>query len=270
MVEAAAKQLNVPPAKFAAFKEVYDAQGARGAQRWEEYLKKVRSNAEVEQRLAERPELLAPFHAQGGKVFENAKQRLMFCGRYSTKAGTPLDAALDTAIEGLKAAQRTAEIFAPGKMKIAVGHGRFNDDHMKAREGGFPYRPSVSAGNGTPVIEAHAAEDSEAAKAGTLLGYVAMQGSYIDDIAVLPQYHGQAVASALICGAAHICGSRLSLDVRAANTPAILLYQYLGFQFGRNTFPGFLDWDGGFEGEADSKVVKSKTPANADISKLLN
>jgi len=96
----------------------------------------------------------------------------------------------------------------------------------------------------------------------------------VDDIAVFPQFHGQGVASALLAGAAAIeesdrPGSTLSLDVRAANSPAIALYKHLGFQFGELAHPSFLDWDGGFEGEAVARVVASKCPPNADLSALL-
>merc|ERR1712190_4796 len=106
------------------------------------------------------------------------------------------------------------------------------------------------------------------------MGYVAMQGGgYVDDIAVFPEFHGQRVATALLAGAAVVeCQSggagTLCLDVRAANVPAIQLYKALGFKFGSLQHPGFLDWDGGFDGQADAKMVLAKLPANADISKL--
>merc|ERR1712060_889691 len=103
-------------------------------------------------------------------------------------------------------------------------------------------------------------------------GYVAMQGGgYVDDISVEPLFQGHGVATALLAGAAAVelkgrgSGS-LCLDVRAANIPAIKLYQQLGFQMGALQHPGFLDWDGGYDGQADAATVKAKLPANADIT----
>ena len=78
-----------------------------------------------------------------------------------------------------------------------------------------------------------------------------------------------ALAVALLAQAAAIVleqgGDTLSLDVRAANTPAIAAYKRLGFAFGPNTFPGFLDWDGGFEGSAPVGGVRQHLPAHAQL-----
>jgi len=98
-------------------------------------------------------------------------------------------------------------------------------------------------------------------------------GGYVDDIAVLPAFQGQGVASALLAGAAAVEVARgsgeLCLDVRAANLPALSLYRALGFRFGALEHPGFLDWDGGYSGSASAAVVAKKLPPTADISKLL-
>ena len=107
---------------------------------------------------------------------------------------------------------------------------------------------------------------SGAVAAGELLGYVAMEGGgYVDDIGVFPKFHGQGVASGLLAACAKTGGPTLSLDVRAANVPAIKLYTHLGFQFGELGFPGFLDWDGGLDGQADSKAVLARKPGNCEI-----
>jgi len=269
-----AEKLKVPPERLAAFTEVYEAQGERGAPRWEDFLRKVRSSAEVEARIAQRPELLAPFEGQDAHVAERARQRLIFCGRYSAKVGTPLDKALEVAAAGLAAAAVTAaKAGGPGQLRMALRQGVFGDEHLTCRGNAFPYRPSVSASHGSPVIEARAVEDTPAAQKGTMLGYVAMQGGgYVDDIAVEPAYHGQGVARALLAGAAAAelkQGRRsLSLDVRAANLPAVALYQDLGFAFGGLEHPGFLDWDGGYSGSADASSVAKRLPPNADLSQL--
>ena len=100
--------------------------------------------------------------------------------------------------------------------------------------------------------------------------YVAVQtGGYIDDIATWPQFHGQGSASGLLAAAAALeldaRRTTLTLDVRAANVPAIKLYRALGFDFGPLSFPGFLDWDGGLEGQADAATVLAKRPANCKL-----
>ena len=41
------------------------------------------------------------------------------------------------------------------------------------------------------------------------------------------------------------------------------MYSALGFRFGGLQHPGFLDWDGGHEGEADAATVAAKLPPNA-------
>eukprot|EP00933_Yihiella_yeosuensis_P076255 TRINITY_DN85939_c0_g1_i1.p1 TRINITY_DN85939_c0_g1~~TRINITY_DN85939_c0_g1_i1.p1 ORF type:complete len:273 (+),score=41.76 TRINITY_DN85939_c0_g1_i1:88-906(+) len=272
MAEELASKLGIPATKLAAFKEVYEAQGPHNARRWEEYLKKVRSSSEVEHRISERPELLSSLRLNENQLVK-AKERLIFCGRYSAKVGTALDPALDDAVAGIQSALQTASVVEGGKIAFAVIHARCGDEHIACRADAFPYRPSVSCSHGAPVIEARARETTAAAKSGQLLGYVAMQGNYVDTIEVFNAFTGQGIATALLAAAAHVevakGGNELCLDVRAANVPAISMYKSLGFRFGSITFPGFLDWDGGFEGSADAKMVKSKLPNNADISKLM-
>ena len=244
MAEAAAARLGVPAERFAAFAEVFACQGARGAKNYDSLLSKVRSNAEVEAALSDLASELS-FTADLSKHHD----RLLFCGRYSAKVGTPLDEALRAAALGLKAADATAQAMGgPRKLKFAVRHASFGDEHLQCRKEAFPYTPSVSARHGSAVLEARCVEAVDGIGAGQLLGYVAMQGGgYVDDIGVFPAFHGQGVASGLLAGAGSVetqsgrRGATLSLDVRAANVPAIKLYERLGFQFGENTFPGFLD-----------------------------
>jgi hypothetical protein len=170
-MQALAETLLVPPEKLPAFAEVFAAKGERGAQQWESLLLKVRSASEVEARIDELPELLAAL-AQDERMLLRARERLVFCGRYSSKAGTPLDEALRTAAAGLVAA---AELSAKCKVQMVVSAGIFGDEHERCRAEAFPYRPSVSASAGSRVLEARAA-DGDVVERGTLLGYVAMQG----------------------------------------------------------------------------------------------
>lgn len=73
---------------------------------------------------------------------------------------------------------------------------------------------------------------------GEILGYGGMHTvlgeSYIDNIAVFPQYRGRgvgrAVTRALIEKAKENNGVFITLEVRASNTPAIGLYDSLGFE----------------------------------------
>ena len=273
MVDAAAEKLKVPPERRPAFDEVYACQGQR-AKNWHSMLAKVRSNVEVMSRIAELADALLP----ASELDQNTRDRLIFCGRYSAKAGTPLDEALTAAANGVMEAQASkaaCSALAGGKLLFTVAQGRFADEHLACRGAAFPYTPSVSASHGAAVLEARASQSvSGVIGAGELLGYVAMQGGgYVDDIGVFPKFHGQGVASGLLAAAAKlelrtVGGATLCLDVRAANVPAIKLYERLGFAFGSNTYPGFLDWDGGFEGQADAATVLQNKPPNCDVSKL--
>lgn len=262
---ALATQLKVPVERRAAFVEVFEAQGARGAKNYEALLSKVRSHAEVTARI----DVLA--HELLPSDDEKARDRLVFCGRYSAKVGTPLDDALRAAAAGLAAAAATKAAAPHGKLPFAVTRGKFGDEHARCRGAAFPYVPACSASHGVGVLEARSTQPIPGVDAGQLLGYIAVQhGGYIDDISVFPAFHSQAVASGLIAAAAAdelaSRGTSVSLDVRAANVPALKLYRRLGFKFGSLEHPGFLDWDGGYQGEASAEVVVRSCPPNADIS----
>jgi len=269
-MEKLAEALKVPQELQLAFFELYETQGEANARRWKsKKLDRVRSAAEVNQCIDALPDLLDFIPEDDERSRAHACDRLLFCGRYSAKEGTPLDDALEAASQGLRLAAETSRIVGAGKLGAVIRKGTFGDEHLACRGRGFPYRPSVAASHGSPIIEARAADETPAARKGTLLGYVAVQGDYIDDLAVEPPYMGQGIAAALLVAVAELSlttgrgRGRLSLDVRAANTPAVALYRKLGFEFGPNVYPGFLDWDGGFEGEADAKVVRERLPQNA-------
>ncbi|HEY4743531.1 MAG TPA: ribosomal protein S18-alanine N-acetyltransferase [Desulfuromonadaceae bacterium] len=76
-----------------------------------------------------------------------------------------------------------------------------------------------------------------AATVGTVVGYVCLQSLFeeaqILDIAVDPRQRGKGIARLLMahaCAAARDQGAEfMALEVRASNTPAITLYERLGF-----------------------------------------
>ena len=269
-MEGLARSLKVRPDDLKAFTEVYECQGERGARNYKELLKKVRSHAEVIAHIQATRQPDEP-------LSDHALDRLVFCGRYSSKAGTSLEDAIKSANAGIAQAllTRTAcERAVGGKLPFAVRHGTFGDEHLACRSAAFPYRPSVSASHGSAVLEARASQAVEGVvEAGALLGYAAVQGDgYVDDIATWPTFHNQGVATGLLAGAAaaelRAGRASVSLDVRAANVPAKKLYERLGFVFGPNTYPSFLDWDGGYEGEAEAKGVRAKKPPTCDLSAI--
>ena len=237
VAERLAERLRVPAARRPAFLEIVAAQGERGAKHWEAYLSKVRSHTEVAARIDELADSL------GIEKDSRAWEKLVFCGRYSAKAGTALDDALQSAADGIRRAASTsagAQAALGGPIRFKVVAGRFGDEHLRCREHAFPYKPSVSARHGSAVLHALATEAiSGLFVPGQLLGYVAVQTEgYIDDVSVFPEFQGHGVASACLAAAGAIeaaSGRRnptLSLDVRAANVPAIRLYKSLGFRFG--------------------------------------
>ena len=123
--------------------------------------------------------------------------------------------ALRSAAAGLAAARETAEAVkstGADRMPFTVHAGVFGDEHLQCRSEAFPYRPSVSASHGSPVIEARSTGD--VGIAGALLGYLALQeGGYVDDLAVLPAFHGQGIAAGLLAGAASIEEKRRHLSL---------------------------------------------------------
>ena len=201
-MEQLADSLKVPPEQRAAFAEVYECQGSRGAKNYKTLLAKVRSDAEVRAAIDAKAASLLPADALAEGL---ALDRLIFCGRYSAKAGTPLDDALAAAAAGVVEARKTMQAIGGRKqLAFSVAPGKFGDEHLACREAAFPYRPSVSASHGSAVLEARASQPvADVVAAGALLGYVAMQGGgYVDDIGVLPKFHGQGVATGLLCAAA--------------------------------------------------------------------
>jgi len=147
--------------------------------------------------------------------------------------------------------------------------GIVGDEHLNCQRRAIPYRSKPA--RGAQAIEARAAEDSAIVTAGTLLGYIVLDsGGYIVDIAVIPDYQGHGVESALLAGAACSViangGQILCLDVRSGNIPAIRIYKSLGFKISPLQHPGFFDWDGGYFCEAAAKDVATQVLANAEIT----
>ena len=109
--------------------------------------------------------------------------------------------------------------------------------------------------------------------AGTVLGYVALQGDYVDDITCDPTWMGRGVGRALLAAAATVvlrneASPVMYLDVRAENSPAVGLYKSLGFDMTLD-FPGFLDWHGGLSCQAQTAAVMGALDSSIDISGLM-
>mmetsp|Transcript_32546 Transcript_32546/g.93721 ORF Transcript_32546/g.93721 Transcript_32546/m.93721 type:complete len:295 (+) Transcript_32546:27-911(+) len=123
-----ASECGLPGELLLALAEVYAAQGAGSARRLARHpsaLAKVRSMAQVARRIEERPELLAALGQDASaQSLARARERLPFCGRYSAKEGTALDAALDEAARGLQvAAETVAQVGGRGKLPMVVRPG---------------------------------------------------------------------------------------------------------------------------------------------------
>mmetsp|Transcript_331 Transcript_331/g.707 ORF Transcript_331/g.707 Transcript_331/m.707 type:complete len:280 (-) Transcript_331:57-896(-) len=249
--------------------EAFDIQGkskARALAGNPTALGKVCSTYEVSKRIGERQDLLSFLgEAPDESEVKHCHERLLFCGRYSGKTDKSLDEALEMAAAGLKAAHETAAA-AGGRCRVemTVRRGIFGAEHAQCRSLAFQYTPACSAGPGDSVWEARGKE-------GNLLGYLNLEGGgYIDDVSVHPAYQGQHVATALFAAAdEEVCNGNLSdslsLDVRAANSPALCFYEYLGFAFGPLRFPSFLDWDGGYSGQVPAGQIRTRKPPTATI-----
>jgi len=262
-----AADFGVPPEKLPAFREVCEATGNRGASHWEELLGKVRSTFEVEQRISGRPELLSAVDGSDERTVGRAKEQLKYWGRYSAKVGTTLDEALDLAAEGIATG---LSIAAAGKLRLRISMAIADDEHLNCQGQAFPYRFNPMVAHGRQVIEARPAEDFGVVAAGTLLGYISLDSfGYIGEIAVIPQYQGRGVATALVVAAASAVtangGQIMCVDIRSGNQPAINMFKALGFKLSSLEHPGFFDWDGGYYCEATAKDVAKHVPANAEI-----
>lgn len=96
-----------------------------------------------------------------------------------------------------------------------------------------------------PLAVFYVAEDVEAEKAVGYLGmhHILDEGA-IANLVIHPGYRRQGIASALLQQAIHYAKrhdlSRLTLEVRVSNEPAIALYQQYGFELD-GVRPGFYD-----------------------------
>ena len=77
------------------------------------------------------------------------------------------------------------------------------------------------------------AEDGEKNICGYVVMYISFDEGEITNVAVAPAYRGQKISSALMEAAGHMAAergvTRIVLEVRAHNTPAIGLYRKTGF-----------------------------------------
>eukprot|EP00239_Pterosperma_sp_CCMP1384_P008267 CAMPEP_0197845520 /NCGR_PEP_ID=MMETSP1438-20131217/2441_1 /TAXON_ID=1461541 /ORGANISM="Pterosperma sp., Strain CCMP1384" /LENGTH=120 /DNA_ID=CAMNT_0043456843 /DNA_START=66 /DNA_END=424 /DNA_ORIENTATION=- len=119
-------------------------------------------------------------------------RRLRFCGVYGLQSGLTLEQALSKVTGELRDAAVSSS--KNGAQGLVLEHGVYDKRHRALRDEAYPYIPSVSASSGARVIQAVAPES------GALLGYVAMQGDYVDDVAVLPSMYGRSVGKALLAG----------------------------------------------------------------------
>jgi len=245
--------LAVPEGERQAFKEYYstlrekfggapDDQKLKG---WKKDLQQARSEAEVRAHFAGNCALLqlavdavlGPASERGegaeDRIWRLLHQRFVFLGVYAPD--TSLDdllGRLRVEAEGIAANAPSAAV---GGLRLAPGV--FDKPHATVREAAYSYTPACGSWNGDAVLEC----TSE----GTLAGYMAMHGSYADDLSVKPEFQGRGIGKALICGVAARLAKQgqaeMSLDVRACNLPAQELYKSLGFGIEKQHFPGFYD-----------------------------
>lgn len=275
--EEAAERFGVPGTERRAFAELFLAAQEAGRasdanlQRWREHLAQSRAEATVREHMEEHAteigaavqQLLA---ARGSDVSPSAppeagredrlrcslEQRLVFSGVYGV--GLSLDESLQRVLGEVEQASALKLAADSSPLELRVESGVFDERHARIRRSAYPYRPACTAGEGDPVTNCVCSD-------GALAGYIAMHGSYADDLAVDPKFHGCGVAKTLVremaAGLKQQGSSTMSLDVRALNLPAIEFYKRMGFKIQEKRYPAFYDWHGGFRMEAWLDSVRS-------------
>jgi len=277
MCEEALADLQVPEEHHEAFRELFDALSEkanggnpprRSLEAWQTTLQKARAVATVRQYAETQSDLID--EAVGRVQEANAvsaerlrlliEQRLIFVGVYGKGSNgqvLTLEDALSKVEAEISLQLNSGPLASDG---FVVRSGRFDERHGEVQRAAYPYRPSVSAGPGTPVLECVCASDDR-----TVAGYIAMQGDYVDDVAVHPRFHGRRVAKALVCAAAALLegrGSRqMSLDARSCNFPAFEMYRSLGFNVDDKYYPSFFDWHGGYSLSGSTAEISAHLPS---------
>jgi len=282
--EKVANALKVPEEDRAAFAELFETvREARGREPSFEQLKDwngrryfgtSRAEATVRAMLVQRREELSTAVQQlasaAGKdeegVWRQAEQRFVFMGVYA--AGTPLDDLFDNLLQELETAASTPKPQADAFKLVA---GVFDKRHAAIRARAYPYRPACCSSDGDEVVECHRVGGGGAKS--LLVGFMALNGNYADDLSVDPAFQGRGIAKAIVCAAAARLLSQgsddLRLDVRACNLPGIGMYKAIGFEVVRRTFPSFYDWHGGYSMKASTQALaKMLETTGFDISSL--
>eukprot|EP00933_Yihiella_yeosuensis_P071249 TRINITY_DN79457_c0_g1_i1.p1 TRINITY_DN79457_c0_g1~~TRINITY_DN79457_c0_g1_i1.p1 ORF type:complete len:286 (+),score=47.67 TRINITY_DN79457_c0_g1_i1:41-898(+) len=267
---AVAAQLGVTSQDMPAFIELYLALeeersrtlSAKDLENWKDILAEHPAEASVSAFIEENAEEI-------GKVLEGIsgsslssrrsfEQRLIFTCVYGrTSAGNPIPFldALQQVLDEIKSRDTLGkQIHAP----FTLQDGIFDDRHLQIRKVAYPYRPACASRTGDKTLDCKSSD-------GTLVGYICMGGrGYADDLSVLPYCQGRGIAKALICGAAKRLAKqkvkKFELHVRAANCSAMGLYSSLGFAKSEKCYPGWYDWHGGYEMEAESVEVAARMP----------
>mmetsp|Transcript_14055 Transcript_14055/g.43523 ORF Transcript_14055/g.43523 Transcript_14055/m.43523 type:complete len:284 (-) Transcript_14055:45-896(-) len=268
-----AEACGVPADMHAAFEELFtaltEAAGGKAPSEkdlagWRKQLQQARAESTVRAFMAAHSaHIEAPLRsleeagANAEKLRRACEQRLVFMGVYGTELS--LEETLARLLRELEQQCEQLPSKAGGPAQsFFLAQGSYDKRHAEIRAAAYPYTPACCASHGSDVVNCFCAETER------LAGYIAMHGSYADDLSVHPSFHGRGVAKALACGVAKQMqkegSEEMSLDVRACNLPAIQLYKSLGFQVARKKYPIFYDWHGGYSMVASTAEVSSHMP----------
>jgi ribosomal protein S18 acetylase RimI-like enzyme len=270
-----AQRLGVPPSMRLAFIELFVARMAKLSSiptdvdlaDWRSTLAETRALVTVQQFIAQHQAAIDSACQKTGMKRYTAEQRFVAMGVYGKGEdgiALPLTACLD---ELCKLHPPTYGHAARPKILPGV----FDERHENLRQRAYPYHPACEATTGWDTLDLVGPD-------GVLLGFLALEdGDYVDDLTVDPQWQGCGMAKALVTGAAmqmqkspdYRAGSRLSLDVRRRNLPALELYKHLGFRVDKDHYPDFYDWHGGYEMSADVAKLIHYMPPSVDCKALL-
>jgi ribosomal protein S18 acetylase RimI-like enzyme len=232
---------------------------------WSDLLTRARAEVTVREELQKREEEIATAVTNAVRdvskhatVVRRLEQRAVFAGVYG-----------DWALEEVVPKVLAELSVTPPSGALKIRCGIYDQRHAAIRKVAYPYKPACCTSHGNDVIECVCGD--------TVVGYLAMNGDYADDLSLDPTFHGRGIAKALICAAAQQIAERsnrpgaskkgmFSLDVRACNLPAISLYKSIGFVQSEKHYPPFYDWHGGYSMKADAAKVAAKMPSGFDVN----